>query len=269
MEASWYYVLGKDRVGPVTESELHHLYRAGEKLDSNSYVWKKGFDNWKKLHEVQELSHFFQSATPAMGDDTVPHFQMGNNQVSTLSQGPNWEGINSSDRIFMVKIGADRGGREAEYGPYTVEELKRAFQEKRINERTLIFTPGMETWEFLGDLPIMSQITDTPSKIEEKDRRINTRRPFVARILFHDNEKLFEGICRDISISGMQVLVSSFPGQVGDEIKMNVHPDNSQYSFVASGVIVRKISGDLGFSLRFSDLGEEAFNAINDYVKRS
>lgn len=47
---------------------------------------------------------------------------------------------------------------------------------------------------------------------------------------------------------------------------MNVHPDNSDYHFVARGKVVRILDGDQGFSLRFSGLNDEAKNAINDYI---
>jgi len=67
----------------------------------------------------------------------------------------------------------------------------------------------------------------------------------------------------------MQVLVSNFPGRVGEEISLNVHPDNSDYNFVASGKIVRRLDGDQGFSFRFTGLSEDAKNTIENYVGQS
>ena len=73
-------------------------------------------------------------------------------------------------------------------------------------------------------------------------------------------------LCRDISVGGLQVLVSSFPGNIGDDVTMNVHPDNSDYNFVASGKIVRLLEGGQGFSLRFLDLSPEAEQSIRTYI---
>jgi hypothetical protein len=40
------------------------------------------------------------------------------------------------------------------------------------------------------------------------------RKPFIARIFFNNDKKFFEGICRDISVGGMQVLVDGFNGNM-------------------------------------------------------
>jgi hypothetical protein len=253
---SWYYVEGKDRVGPVEEDELSNLLSAGT-LDSDSYIWTKGFDNWKKFYEVDELAHLLEG--DSQDDEELPPTDM------------DWETVARTEKIFLIKIGIDRGGQETEYGPYSLSELAQAFSEKRINEKTLIFVPGrMNDWIFLADIPIYETLFDTmPPVIEEIDRRRNNRRPFIARMFFHDNQDLFEGVCRDISIGGLQILVPGFPGQVGDDVSMNVHPENSDYNFTAKGKVVRLLDGGQGFSLRFIDLNDEAKSSIESYVSKS
>ena len=89
---------------------------------------------------------------------------------------------------------------------------------------------------------------------------------YLFRLFFHDNSQVYEGICRDISVGGLQILVSDFPCNVGDKVSMNVHPDNTDYHFTASGKVVRKLDGDAGFSLRFEDLSNEASQAISTYI---
>ncbi|PIK16480.1 GYF domain-containing protein [Halobacteriovorax sp. JY17] len=252
---SWYYVEGKDRVGPVEEPKLRELLQSGA-LDSESYIWTKGFDNWKKFHEVEELGHL-------LGAEVLE-------EAPSQSSSFNWKGISKSEKIFMIKIGIDRGTQEVEYGPYDLDELVQAFSEKRINEKTLIYVPGqMKEWIFLADVPIYESLFNTmPPVIDEIDRRKNLRKPFVARMFFHDHEDFFEGVCRDISIGGLQILVSNFPGSVGEEVSMNVHPDNSDYCFTAKGEIVRLLDGGQGFSLRFIELNNEAKSSIESYVNR-
>ncbi|EQC48195.1 type IV pilus assembly protein PilZ [Bacteriovorax sp. BSW11_IV] len=255
---NWYYVEGSERVGPVTEEDLGSLIMKGS-LGSESYVWRKGFDNWVHLKNVDELTHLLDS-DPV---DEIPSLDLGD-----LKSGVDWDGINYDERIFMIKIGPDRGAPEAEYGPYSLNQLVRAFEENRINIKTFIFVHGMDNWTLLADLPIFQDVFQAPPPvIEESERRIDTRRPFVARLLFHNNSDVFEGICRDISVGGMQILVSNFNASVGDEVSLNVHPDNSNIKFTASGKIVRLLDGGQGFSIRFSELGDIAKRTIEQYTK--
>lgn len=287
MAVSWYYVQGNDRVGPVEESELQRLI--GDALSETSYVWRKGFDNWIKLGEVQELAHLLSAPVPkfvppemhpTQKERPVEEFTFSAEnligseeeieQVTVEVEAENsfdWENLSRSRRCVSIKIGMDRGGPETEYGPYTLDELKRAYDERRINGRTLIFAPGLDSWTYLADIPIFEKIFHSlPPVIEDSERRHTIRRPFVAKLFFHDNSDLFEGVCRDISIGGMQILVSDFPGNVGEKVILNVHPKNDEYRFVAQGEIVRLLPGRQGFSLRFTELKEEAMNSINEYV---
>ena len=85
--------------------------------------------------------------------------------------------------------------------------------------------------------------------------------------MYIENKKeVFVGICRDISVGGMQVLVDHFPGRVGEKIAINVHPENTEYNFVADGKIVRSLDGGQGFSFRFMNLSSESQNAIQRYL---
>jgi hypothetical protein len=258
--AEWYYVDSGERVGPITQDEVEKLVVDGV-LDADSYVWTKGYENWEKLGEVEELSYIY--ATEEAADTGLPPV-IGDEGPKEFS----WEDLGNHDKVIMIKVGIDRGGKETEYGPYTLIELQKAFGENRINEKTLVFINGMNEWIFLSDSPIFEKFFGSPQiKIEDIDRRKNSRKPFVARMFFHDTNELFEGVCRDISTGGMQVLVSGAPFNVGDEITLNVHPDNDSYSFVASGSVVRKLDADQGFALRFKNLSGEAEAAIDSYVK--
>lgn len=274
MSEAWYYVLGSERVGPIDRSELETLFGDGT-IGMESYVWKKGFDNWKVLKTVEELESLY-----ATSSDEVPSFDSLEDipVVSEEEEMPeeiqeddtedfDLYSIGEEEKVFSIKIGLDRGSEEAEYGPFSLVQLRRAYSEKRINGKTYIFTPGMENWILLGDFELFETISgEAPPSISPEDRREAQRKPFIARMFFHDNREVFEGICRDISVGGLQVLVADFPARVGEEVSMNVHPDNSEYCFTASGVIVRKLEGNSGFSLRFDNLSEDAMQAISSYI---
>ena len=251
MSKSWYYVEKGERRGPFEQSVLEESLAKGI-LTVNDYVWTKGFDNWKKIEEVEEFVALLKKE-----------------EVPEVSLEVDLKKINTEDKIFTVKIGLDRGGKPVEYGPYALSFLKKLYRESRINGKTLIFSPGMKEWKFLADLPNYQELfEEVPPIIEEMERRKNIRKPFVARMFFHNKKKLYEGTCRDISIGGMQVLVSGAPVKIGEEIAINVHPENTEYSFVANGTVVRVLDGGQGFSFRFSELPEEAKSAIANYLSK-
>ena len=274
MAKSWYYVKNNERVGPVNEQELKTIFDSGE-LGKKSFVWTKGFDNWRRAEEVDELESFFIPAPSKENfdfesvSDVDRHVSEKNSPSSQTEKNFDWNHLKDDQKVVTIKIGYDRGlSEEVEYGPYNIIQLKRAFKENRINGKTFVFVSGLENWQFLAETPLFHKITDElPPVIEESEKRMHVRKPFLARLFFHDQNQVYDGVCRDISIGGLQVLVSGFPGEVGNEVSMNVHPDNSNYSFTAAGKIVRLLEGGSGFSLRFTELDEDSQKAINSYVQ--
>lgn len=266
MSKNWWYVEGSERKGPVAEDALRDLLNS-ETLNSDSYIWTKGFENWIKLYEVDELSHFLNTVedeAPEFETSSAPEMVEKKSEIDLTSIGKN-------ERVFYIKTGSDRNssGSGAEYGPFSLEQLAKLFEENRINDKTYIFTTGMDNWSLLASFKLFSEISGGQvATIEDEERREHIRKPFVANMYFHDQSELYKGVCRDISIGGMQVLVSNFPGEIDDEVTMNVHPTNSDYCFVASGRIVRILDGNSGFSLRFDGIEEDAKSAIVSYLEK-
>jgi len=282
--AKWYYVQDGERQGPVDENKMQALAQAGT-LTNESYVWKKGMKDWAHLADVAELANLVAAApaartpsfapAPESDDPAFDDLAGADNTASMLmEEAPktnfDWHKVDTQQKIFMIKTGIDRGANEAEYGPFNLAMLQRLLQEKRINLKTLVYTPGMDTWEFLADTPLAGQITsEVPPVIAESERRKAVRRPFVAKMFLSDDQQVFEGVCRDISIGGLQILVSNMPVQVGDTISMNVHPDNTSHSFVATGRVVRLLGQHQGLSVRFQNLDDAARQAINAYLDQA
>jgi hypothetical protein len=55
MAENWFYVQKGNRLGPVEIDVIQSLI-SKEELKPEDYVWKKGFDNWKKIKDVSDLS---------------------------------------------------------------------------------------------------------------------------------------------------------------------------------------------------------------------
>jgi hypothetical protein len=257
MAKTWYYVSKGQRKGPEDEATIKAMLKKQE-LTPEDFLWKKGFENWQKIKDVLDFQESQQEE-----DLLPPPMDDFNHKEFKLSE------LDEDEKVIFVRIGVDRGGAPAEYGPYSINTLKKLYQEKRINGKTQIFAKDlMQTWTFLADVQDYQNLFDEmPPVIEEVDRRKWLRKPFVARMLVQANKKVYEGLCRDISIGGMQVLMASIPAKAGDKIAINVHPDNTDYHFTASGTVVRIIEGNQGFSFRFDALNSQAKNAIEKYIQ--
>ena len=247
MGSHWFYVESDKKVGPLDQEKMIFLIKE-KKLTSESYVWTTGFKNWKKLFEVDILNSYLKESEDDNSFD--------------------WSRIGKGEKVFYVMVGKDRGDSvETLYGPYSLEILGRLYRENRINGHSFIWCSGMKNWRILADIEIFEQsFGERPPEVGEIERRAGQRRPFIARMLFHNDSSLYEGICRDISLGGMQVLVSGFPAQLGEHISFNVHPNNSDHHFVASGEIVRVLEGNQGFSFRFTEISDEAKSSIIKYI---
>ena len=265
MAENWYYVQKGNRLGPVEIDVIQSLLMKQE-LRPEDFVWKKGFDNWKKIKDVSELT------ATEREEITIPPVTISQAQVfNHIEEKPfNLLELNQDERIIFLRIGNDRGVAPSDYGPFSVNQLKKLYNEHRINGKSFIFCSGMKEWKILADIKEFEQVfNELPPIIQESDRRAFARKPFVARLFIQNNKKLFEGICRDISVGGMQILIDDFKGQVGDKISINVHPENSEHHFVASGVVVRILEGNSGFSFRFQGLSDEAKRAIEKYLQEN
>lgn len=262
MADNWYYVQKGNRHGPVAIEVIETMI-AKQELKPDDFVWKKGFENWKKIKEVSELA---AAPAPAPAVPATPQLppEISKVQFKDISL----KDLHADERVIFIRIGTDRGGAATDYGPFSINQLKQLFKENRINGKTFVFATGMKEWKLLADFPEFQEIfEELPPVIKEAERRVAVRKPFVARLFIQNNKNVFEGICRDISIGGMQVLMDNFQGKSGDKISINVHPENSDYHFTASGLVVRVLEGNSGFSFRFHGLSDEARRSIEKYVQ--
>lgn len=267
MSEKWYYVLSGERKGPVDKEEIVSLFGQGG-LGLQDYVWRKGFENWMKIEKVDEIKNAAAAPLEAPAQQSSTEELPGKIEEQTVDL----RQADQNAKIFFVKTGADRGREEVEYGPFSLGTLKKLFDENRINGKTFVFSRQLQSWKNwmpLADVKGFEEVFEQkPPQIKDEDRRAFRRKPFIARMFIEKESRVFEGICRDVSIGGMQVLVDNFPVEVGKRISINAHPENSDFHFTASGEIVRKLEGGLGFSFRFINLSEDAVKAINSYTSQ-
>ncbi|MBT3981421.1 MAG: DUF4339 domain-containing protein [Bacteriovoracaceae bacterium] len=266
MSSNWYYVESGQRVGPVSEEELISFINSS-RLGVDDYVWTKGFENWSKIKDIEKFYQLISGESSYQSENSSLQVDSDYPVDTDSAEEFDWNSVDKEEKKFFVLTGKDRGTSGSHYGPYSLSLLVDLFEKSRVNGKTFVWCRGLSNWTMLADVPIYKSLFQKdPPEVDDSDRREYPRRPFVARLFFHDNEKLFEGLCRDVSIGGMQILVNQFPGKAGDKISVNVHPENSNFHFVASGEVVRLLDGNQGFSFRFINLGEESLNVIRSYI---
>lgn len=164
---NWYYVVGSERVGPISVESLKQLF-LNDEINLDTYVWKKGFQSWERLKEVGELSfdkaekseevivEITPEVVPAPAPAPAPVAQVVEESSPEINFNFDWRKIKEKDELFFVRIGRDRKNFDGSdiFGPYTQEELKEAMNEKRMNFQTLIFAPGMSSWTKIQDTPL-------------------------------------------------------------------------------------------------------------------
>ncbi len=253
MDGKWYYASGSDKIGPVDKSEIEELFGKG-KILKDTYMWTEGMENWTFIEEVDAFFHLFKASAPPNLPDLPPA------QID-------WDKLDAEKPQFAIRIGEDRGGDDKVLGLFTLNQFISFGEQNRINEKTLVYAKGMESWESLGNLPIFAVIfpKEEPKPVE---RREGIRKPITARILFHDESEVFDGLVADISEGGLKIFINDFPGEIGDKISMNVHPEESDHSFVSNGEVVHVLEGNIGFSVKFIDLDKASKEAIKSFLKK-
>ena len=148
----WYYLRKRERFGPVKESELCALISDGT-LTRKSYIWCKGFVDWRRIESVDELDSLASPPLPEIPD--IPSYDMTvekklQQELPSITRPVNWKEMQEAEKIFAIRTGYDRNDKNGtEYGPFSLRDLRIAYDENRINEKSLVFTRGMENWEEL------------------------------------------------------------------------------------------------------------------------
>ena len=301
--SQWYVAVGQKWIGPMSASDIYEKV-ASHELTLAHFAWKKGQTDWKRICDIKT----FQSLGPHEPQKAAQkQFQ---SEVSAQTVASRSEGMASGKSAGPSVRPAAAGRRpagpaaflsscetrtwylnqnQAQLGPFSTEEITRFLKTGKINGRVHAWRDGMKNWDRLEQVPEFralaasallarpaaaqgSKIGHGGDKIQENEQRYHPRRPLVAKILMSDQETVIVGVCRDISIGGLQVLTETVPGAIGTKIKMNISPSSNEAgepieSFVAEGVIVRILEDGRGFSFRFNRLADRARQAIESYIE--
>ncbi|MEO5970889.1 MAG: GYF domain-containing protein [Bdellovibrionia bacterium] len=267
--SQWYVAVGQKWIGPMSASDIYEKV-ASHQITLAHYAWKKGQAEWKRICDIKT----FQSLGPHQPQKTTQK-QI---QSEASAKSP-------ASKVSPAKMDVTRTWylhlNQSQTGPFSTEEIIHFLKTGKIQGRVHAWRDGMKNWDRLERLPefrdLAASSLPTKAPIKEpakanEEQRYHPRRPLVAKILMSDQETVIVGVCRDISIGGLQVLTETVPGDIGTKIKMNISPSSNESGnpiepFVAEGVIVRILEDGRGFSFRFNKLADRAKQAIESYIE--
>lgn len=254
-QAEWFVAVGEKYRGPFKASEVYQKLLDKE-VSWIDYCYREKDGNWVRLAD-QEIFKALQPPPPK--------------PKPTLSPPP----VPKEDQVkwFLFQ-------NESQTGPYGTQEIKRLISAGQVLEGAFLWTEKFTEWKPVGKVdefkeakpaavPPPPKTAASSLSVFKSERRNVPRKPLLAQIYVTNQSELATGICRDISVGGMQVLTDKIPGEVGSSIQLNVTPpkDSGLNAFVADGVIVRILDDKRGFAFRFTTLSADAKKAIESYIK--
>jgi hypothetical protein len=259
-EPEWFVALSSENhswIGPLRPVEVVDRIQQGQ-ISWAHFAWKKGQKEWIRICDLE----VFAAAVP----ETPSRMLM--TDIQKMLKTPAVQPAARESWFLFYN--------DTQWGPVSTAEVLRLMSVGQIHARVHAWKDGMSGWQRLEDLEtFQSAASGAPSALvkeeETREMRREERKPILARILLSNQSTVFIGVCRDISLGGMQVLTDQVPGPVGTRIQLNVSPveggsTKSIAAFTAAGVIVRILEDGRGFSFRFESLSDAARRAITTFL---
>jgi hypothetical protein len=265
-QPEWHIASGEQFQGPFKMSEVYQKLVAQE-WSWVQFAYREADGHWMRLCDLMIL----KALQPSMpkGKPVAPT--------------PPLPKIEDRYQWFLYQ-------NDNQTGPYPTAEIKRLIASGQVLEQAHVWREGFENWQYVKDVKELFSVpvatpkappvapapapvavtASAPMATEQKnsEKRGQPRRPLVAQVYLTNQSEVITGLCRDISVGGMQMQTDRVPGEVGATIRLNVVPPSSTglKPFVAEGVIVRILEDRRGFAFRFQKLDSEAKSAIESYI---
>ncbi len=264
--AEWFVAIAGQTRGPMFGHEVFALVEKKE-LNWIDFVYRAKEGKWIRLSEHPTFSTLLPTAPKAPEAPVIP---------AAVVVVPPPPPANELKEWFTYKD-------QTQTGPYSVSEMKRLAT--GVDPSTVyVWKTGLAEWKLLKDMREFSPVNPPASPIGRltpvaattdsstaSEKRQAPRKPLVARIYLTNQSDLVIGICRDVSVGGMQVLSDKVPGNPGTIVKIHVDPpaDSKIKGFTAEGMIVRLLEDQRGFSFRFTKILDPDRNQIDQYIRES
>lgn len=261
--SNWFLYQKDEWKGPFRAFEIYSKIQGGE-ISWIDFLWKEG---WKESKRICDEPTFQVKARPADAPEKKEVKVTKSPEVKKSTRK-----LTDEDEALGRKTGWFLYYDNTQFGPFHRDEVVRLLQTQKIQLTAFCWTEGLKEWIHLDKVAYFkehSKNATTAPPAAKGEKRANPRHPLMAKILLSDEHTVITGLCRDISVGGMQVLTEKVPGDVGTAILINVSPSGpiGIEPFVAKGIIVRKLEDGRGFSFRFEKLNEKSKKSIEKYLK--
>ncbi|MGE0617154.1 MAG: GYF domain-containing protein [Bacteriovoracia bacterium] len=278
----WYVAAGEQLSGPLTSKEVLRRIESHE-LSWGHFIWKGPKGAWVRICDCPT----FRDLAPAEPGSAVKTkaSARAKEQADAAKPKPKVKKAESADTLEVEPRDWFLYFNHSQYGPFSLSEVERYLKIGKINGRVHAWRDGMDGWHRLKEIEDFKGIVKKLAASGEEtitveleqprapgdrtiDLRSTPRKPMVARIMLAHQDGIMVGVCRDISVGGMQILTEKPPGPIGTRVRMNVTPTEENHfdPFVAEGVVVRVLEDGRGFSFRFEKLNADATKAIEKYI---
>ncbi len=261
----WFYAVGEKYRGPFKAAEIYQKLQSKE-LSWIDYLYREKEGKWIRVAD-HDVFKPMQAAPPSPKPNLAP-------PPPPVADEIKW---------FLYQ-------NDAQTGPYSTTELRRLVQSSQVIDGAFVWQEAFSGWKLANEVnelkvevkpsmptpppvPVSKAFEQNQSQKQTQsqtpsDKRTAPRKPLVAQVYATNLSALITGICRDISVGGMQVLTDHLPGPVGTSIRLNVTPpsDTGLSPFVAEGVLVRILEDQRGFSFRFTQISEDSKHSIERYI---
>lgn len=290
LHPQWFVALDDKPLGPMSAKEIYEKVLTQD-LSWTHLVWRAGMKEWMRICEVEIFQGVLPKAVAGKKNLELAPVKASSPNSVRANTPPPAPHVNVKNRFLYFN--------ESQFGPFTFDEVDRALRIGKIHGRVFIWQEGFVNWKRLDDVREFEEAVTVSRKVRtqtenakpaskevsephverRQEKRTHPRKPLIARIVLAHENRVIVGMCRDISVGGMQVLTELIPEPVGSRIRLNVSPaDEKLKPFVAEGIIVRTfdtpgIPGHLdsggegcGFSFRFEKLSKGTQEAIEAFI---
>jgi len=255
---AWFVAKQGQSEGPYFAAEVFKKIQNNE-ISWMDYIWKPGLSKWQRICDVKEFQQKEDTSPPPLS------------QIKEIKQ----EIANERRMRPRVKSAHPMQWylyhQESQLGPFSEDEVFRFLRVGKIDGSTFAWRKGMKGWDRISKIELFSVLNLKANKKTTSEKRITPRQPLFAKVLLANDRLVGEGICRDVSLGGLQILTDKIPGKVGTIIKINVSPTQETpkefESFVATAIVVRILEDQRGFSCRFEKMTTKSQKAIAHYLK--
>lgn len=256
----YFLALGQKALGPMSLQDIYEKLKKGE-CSWLHFFWTPGNEDWARIYEINELRTLLPKKPSKKSLEKMKKSWDGSSTPSLKKPKVELSRLLVEDLWFMAFQGQ-------QLGPFPTEEVLFILKKQAFDSPVHLWKKGWPQWRLAQEVDEFKKAFSPSERFVE--RRKTIRKPLIARLYVHNQKDLAVGLCRDISLGGLQILTDNIPGPVGSQVKIHLSqkPADQMPGFLAEGEIVRILEDGKGFSMRFVKLSKEARSAIEAYIQR-